>query len=91
DEELGRGLHFAYHHEFGYLTCCPTNVGTGLRASALLHLAGLVLTKEIARALRLSPESVRSHLESLYAMLEARNRVEALSRARSLGFLPRAE
>ena len=52
DEELGRGLHFAYHHEFGYLTCCPTNVGTGLRASALLHLPGLVLTKEIARALQ---------------------------------------
>ena len=52
DEELGRCLHFAYHHEFGYLTCCPTNVGTGLRASALLHLPGLVLTKEIGRALQ---------------------------------------
>lgn len=51
DEELGRRLHFAYHHEFGYLTCCPTNVGTGLRASALLHLPGLVLTREINRAL----------------------------------------
>ena len=52
DEELGRGLHFAYHREFGYLTCCPTNVGTGLRASVLLHLSGLVLTKEIKAALR---------------------------------------
>ncbi len=52
DEELGRQLHFAYHHEFGYLTCCPTNVGTGLRASALLHLPGLVLTREITRALQ---------------------------------------
>ena len=52
DEELGRTLHFAYHREFGYLTCCPTNVGTGLRASVLLHLSGLVLTKEIKAALR---------------------------------------
>ena len=52
DEELGRGLSLAYHHEFGYLTSCPTNVGTGLRASALLHLPGLVLTKEISRALQ---------------------------------------
>ena len=52
DEELGRLLHLAYHHEFGFLTSCPTNVGTGLRASALLHLPGLVLTKEIERALR---------------------------------------
>ena len=51
-------------------------------------LAEGLSTKEIARALRLSPETVRSHLESLYAKLEARNRVEALSRARSLGFLP---
>lgn len=52
DEELGQALHLAYHHEFGYLTSCPTNVGTGLRASALLHLPGLVLTKEISRALQ---------------------------------------
>lgn len=51
DEELGRLLQLAYHHEFGFLTSCPTNAGTGLRASALLHLPGLVLTKEIKRAL----------------------------------------
>ncbi len=51
DEELGRHLPLAYHHDFGFLTSCPTNVGTGLRASALLHLPGLVLTKEIDRAL----------------------------------------
>jgi len=51
DEELGRGLSFAYHPEFGYLTSCPTNVGTGLRASVFLHLPGLVLTKEIGKVL----------------------------------------
>ena len=51
DEELGRHLPLAYHHDFGFLTSCPTNAGTGLRASALLHLPGLVLTKEIDRAL----------------------------------------
>jgi protein arginine kinase len=51
DEELGRELAFAYHHEFGFLTSCPTNVGTGLRASVLMHLPGLVLTKEISRVL----------------------------------------
>lgn len=52
DEELGSELPFAYHHEFGYLTTCPTNVGTGLRASVLIHLPGLVLTKEIGRVLQ---------------------------------------
>ena len=52
DEELGAELPFAYHPEFGYLTSCPTNVGTGLRASILVHLPGLVLTKEIGRVLQ---------------------------------------
>jgi len=52
DEELGREIPFAYHHEFGFLTSCPTNVGSGLRASVFMHLPGLVLTKEIARVLQ---------------------------------------
>ena len=52
DEELGRELPYAYHHEFGFLTSCPTNVGSGLRASVFMHLPGLVLTKEISKALR---------------------------------------
>ncbi len=52
DEDLGQELPYAYHHEFGFLTSCPTNVGTGLRASVLMHLPGLVLTKEIGRVLQ---------------------------------------
>ncbi|MGD2068135.1 MAG: protein arginine kinase [Gemmatimonadota bacterium] len=51
DEDLGQDLSYAYHHEFGFLTSCPTNVGTGLRASVLVHLPGLVLTKEITKVL----------------------------------------
>ncbi|MFI5234686.1 MAG: ATP--guanido phosphotransferase [Gemmatimonadales bacterium] len=52
DDELGQRLPFAFHAEFGYLTTCPTNVGTGLRASVLIHLPGLVLTKEIGKVLQ---------------------------------------
>lgn len=52
DEELGAHLPYAYHPEFGYLTSCPTNVGTGLRASVFMHLPGLVLTKEIGKVLQ---------------------------------------
>jgi protein arginine kinase len=52
DEELGAELPLAYHQEFGFLTSCPTNVGTGLRASVLMHLPGLVLTKEIGQVLK---------------------------------------
>lgn len=51
DTELGLRLSFAFHPEFGYLTSCPTNVGTGLRASVLIHLPGLVLTREIGKVL----------------------------------------
>ncbi len=52
DNELGLRLSFAFHPEFGYLTSCPTNVGTGLRASVMIHLPGLVLTKEIGKVLQ---------------------------------------
>ena len=51
DRDLGDRVPFAYHHEFGFLTACPTNTGTGMRASVLIHLPGLVLTKEIGKAL----------------------------------------
>jgi protein arginine kinase len=52
DAELGKLIPFAFYPEFGYLTSCPTNAGTGLRASVLIHLPGLVLTKEINKVLQ---------------------------------------
>ncbi len=52
DEEIGQRLPYAFHHEFGFLTSCPTNVGTGLRASVLIHLPALVLTKQISKVLQ---------------------------------------
>ncbi|MEO6447415.1 MAG: protein arginine kinase [Gemmatimonadaceae bacterium] len=51
DRELGSRLPYAFHDDFGFLTACPTNTGTGMRASVLIHLPGLVLTKEIAKVL----------------------------------------
>ncbi|MDH4222789.1 MAG: protein arginine kinase [candidate division Zixibacteria bacterium] len=47
DTELSNTLEFNFDPDFGYLTSCPTNAGTGMRASVLIHLPGLVLTKEI--------------------------------------------
>lgn len=47
DDELGRSLEFAWNNDLGYLTACPTNVGTGMRASVMLHLPGLVMTDQI--------------------------------------------
>ena len=51
DSDLGERVPYAFHAEFGFLTACPTNAGTGLRASVLIHLPGLVLTKEIGKVL----------------------------------------
>src|SRR5438067_8683996 len=47
DSALENELEFAYDQRLGYLTACPTNVGTGMRASAMLHLPGLVLSELI--------------------------------------------
>ena len=52
DDGLEERLNFAYHHQLGYLTACPTNVGTGLRASVMLHLPALVITKQIEKVFR---------------------------------------
>lgn len=44
DDALEQKVAFAFHQQRGYLTACPTNLGTGLRASVMVHLPGLVLT-----------------------------------------------
>jgi protein arginine kinase len=51
DQDLGGRVPYSFHGEFGFLTACPTNTGTGMRASVLIHLPGLVLTKEIQKVL----------------------------------------
>lgn len=51
DDDLSAQLDFAFSQEWGYLTSCPTNTGTGLRASCLVHLPGLVLSDEINKVL----------------------------------------
>ena len=47
DSELERKLSYAFSNDWGYLTACPTNLGTGIRVSAMLHLPGLVLGEQI--------------------------------------------
>ncbi len=47
DDALSRELTFAYDYNWGYLTACPTNTGTAMRGSLMLHLPALVMTKQI--------------------------------------------
>lgn len=49
DDVLEERLEYAFDKEFGYLTSCPTNAGTGLRVSVMMHLPALTMTDNIAR------------------------------------------
>lgn len=51
DDHLEKALKYAYDGQWGYLTSCPTNVGTGMRASVMLHLPALEMTKNITGVL----------------------------------------
>ena len=51
DSALEKKLTYAFDIDSGYLTACPTNTGTGLRASVMVHLPGLLLSKEIQKVL----------------------------------------
>src|SRR5208283_4579687 len=52
DDLLEARVSYAFSDEFGYLTACPTNVGTGMRSSVMLHLPALVLAKQIEKVFR---------------------------------------
>lgn len=49
DDLIEKKINYAYHAEMGFLTSCPTNIGTGLRASVMMHLPGMVLTQQMNR------------------------------------------
>ncbi len=51
DEKLDSMLHYACHEKYGYLTSCPTNVGTAMKASVMVHLPALTMTGNIRKIL----------------------------------------
>ena len=65
DDQLGKSLTFAFDRKLGYLTACPTNVGTGIRVSVMVHLPALKLTKEIERVAR-AARDMRLAIRGLY-------------------------
>ena len=56
DDLIESRLDMAFDEKMGYLTSCPTNLGTGLRASVLLHLPGLVFTRNVSSIINISPQ-----------------------------------
>ncbi len=52
DDEIEKHVNYAFDETLGYLTACPTNVGTGMRVSVMLHLPALVMTRQIEKVFR---------------------------------------
>ncbi|HMC12239.1 MAG TPA: protein arginine kinase [Pirellulaceae bacterium] len=52
DDLLSDRVNYAFHERMGYLTACPTNLGTGMRVSVMLHLPALVITQQIEKVFR---------------------------------------
>ncbi|MGB7159485.1 MAG: protein arginine kinase [Tepidisphaeraceae bacterium] len=65
DDQLEGKLDFSFHPRFGYMTACPTNVGTGIRVSVMLHLPALKLTGEIEKVFR-AAKDMRLAVRGLY-------------------------
>lgn len=65
DDMVEESLTYAYHPDFGYLTACPTNAGTGMRVSVMLHLPALVITRQVEKVFR-SLQKISLAVRGLY-------------------------
>lgn len=65
DDEMEKRVTYAFSDRLGYLTACPTNVGTGLRVSVMLHLPALVITRQIEKVFR-SLQKISLAVRGLY-------------------------
>ncbi|MCR9118650.1 MAG: protein arginine kinase [bacterium] len=65
DDLIEEEVAYAWHETKGYLTACPTNIGTGMRVSVMLHLPALVITKQIERVFR-SLQKISLAVRGLY-------------------------
>jgi len=65
DNTIEGRVTYAYHDKLGYLTACPTNVGTGMRVSVMLHLPALVITRQIEKVFR-SLQKISLAVRGLY-------------------------
>ncbi|MGI8966222.1 MAG: protein arginine kinase [Limisphaerales bacterium] len=85
DSELEKKLDYAFNPHLGYLTACPTNIGTGIRVSAMLHLPGLVLAEHINQIIQ-SVNKLGKAVRGLYGEgTEALGNVFQVSNQMTLG------
>jgi protein arginine kinase len=85
DSQIEEQLDYAFSDEYGYLTACPTNVGTGLRASAMLHLPGLVMRQHMEKVVRMVNQLGLAVRGSLGEGSEATGSIFQISNQQTLG------
>ena len=86
DDLLEKSLDISFNEHIGYLTACPTNLGTGLRASVMVHLPGLVSTKQINQIINAAPQ-LGLAVRGLYGEgTEAKGNIFQISNQLTLGF-----
>jgi len=86
EEILGQEVGYAFNENYGFITSCPTNLGTGLRASVLFHLPGLVYTNEIDKILK-STISLGMAVRGIYGEgSEIKGNLFQISNQHTLGF-----
>ncbi len=90
DDILENKHNIAFDEQLGYLTACPTNLGTGLRASVMVHLPALVITKQINRIIN-AVTQIGLTVRGLYGEgTEAFGNIFQISNQLSLGFAEQA-
>ncbi len=89
DDALEAKLDFAFDEKLGYLTSCPTDLGTGLRVSVMLHLPGLVHTENISKIFNVSPQIGLSMTAMYGEGADSAGHIFSVSNKRSLGLTER--
>jgi protein arginine kinase len=85
DSSIEDHLDYAFSDEWGYLTACPTNLGTGMRASAMLHLPGLVMREHMEKVVRMVNQLGLAVRGSLGEGSEATGSIFQISNQQTLG------
>ena len=85
DEKIDRVIGYAFDEKFGYLTACPTNLGTGMRVSIMVHLPGLSITKNIGKVLN-AVNNFGMNIRGIYGEgTESQGDIYQISNNQSLG------
>ena len=86
DEKIDEACHYACDRKYGYLTTCPTNVGTGMKASVMVHLPALTITGNINKVLQIV-NSFGMNIRGLYGEgTQSLGNIYQISNNQSLGF-----